>query len=186
MKTIIDTRKRGGAVLGAFLCTMMGLPVFGAVDITDFLRCSGPSNYTVKCANGTESNSGIAQAFDGVTSGGDGTTGTPDTRVLLRHRETAVTPTPVGLLYYIKDGAMTGFDFKLTSFTLYRLASGWGALERSPTQFSLSGYDGANWHVLFQTDEAQTWDENTLSRTYEIPAENQACYRTYLFTITDY
>ena len=190
MKTTIDVLKRGGVVLGAFLCATMGLSAFGAVDITDFIRCSGSGNYTVMCANGTESNSGVTQAFDGVTSGGDGTSGgLPDTRVLLRHRETVngsttVSVTPGGLLYYINDGAMTGFDFKLTSFTLYRIMSGWGALERSATQFNLQGYDGANWHLLFQTDEAQTWDEDTLSRTYEIPVENQACYRTYLFTIT--
>jgi hypothetical protein len=184
MKTTIDTLKHGVAVLGASLCATVGLSAFGAVDITDFIRCSGPSNYTVMCANGTESNSGVAQAFDGVTSGGDGTTGTPDTRVLLRHRETAVSATPAGLLYYIKDGSMTGFDFKLTSFTLYRLTSGYNYLARSATQFNLMGYDGANWHLLFQTDEAQAWDENTLSCTYEIPAENQGCYRTYLFTVT--
>ena len=185
MKTTIDALKRGGAVLCAFLCATMGLPVFGAVDITDFIRCSGPSNYTVRCGNGTESYSGVAQGFDGATSGGDGTSGgLPDTRVLLKNKNSNG-PYPVSLLYYINDGAMTGFDFKLTAFTLYRIASGHNYLGRSATQFNLQGYDGANWHLLFQTDEAQTWDDDTLSRTYEIPVENQACYRTYLFTITD-
>ena len=115
MKATIDSLKRGGVVLGAFLCATMGLPVFGAVDITDFIRCSGPSNYTVKCGNGTAANSGVAQGFDGVTSGGDGTSGGSDTRVLLKN---GANPYPVSLLYYINDGAMTGFDFKLTSFTL--------------------------------------------------------------------
>ena len=184
MKTTIDALNRGGVVLGVFLCATMGLSAFGAVDITDFLRCSGPSNYTVRCGNGTDSNSGVAQGFDGVTSGGDGTSGgLPDTRVLLKNKNSNA-PYPVSLLYYINDGAMTGFDFKLTAFTLYRLTSGWNNLGRSATQFNLQGYDGVNWHLLFQTDEAQTWDADTLSRTYDIPVENQACYRTYLFTIT--
>ena len=181
MKATIDALKRGGVVLGAFFCATMGLTAFGAVDITDFIRCSGPSNYTVMCGNGTAANSGVAQGFDGVTSGGDGTSGGSDTRVLLKN---GANPYPVSVLYYINDGAMTGFDFKLTSFTLYRLTSGWNNLGRSATQFNLQGYDGANWHLLFQTDEAQTWDADTLSRTYDIPVENQACYRTYLFTIT--
>jgi len=184
MKTTIDALNRGGVVLGVFLCATMGLSAFGAVNITDFIRCSGPSNYTVRCGNGTDSNSGVAQGFDGVTSGGDGTSGgLPDTRVLLKNKNSNA-PYPVSLLYYINDGAMTGFDFKLTAFTLYRITSGYNYLTRTAAQFNLQGYDGANWHLLFQTDEAQTWDDDTLSRTYEIPVENQACYRSYLFTIT--
>ena len=186
MKATIDTLKRGGAVLGAVLCATMGLSAFGAVDITDFVRGYGTGNYRVNCGAGTTANNGlVANAFDGVTTGGDGSNGT-DVRVLLQTKNSggASIPTPVSVLYYINDGAMTGFDFKVTAFTLYRLAAGWGALGRCPTEFKLEGYDGTNWHLLFQTDETQTWDEDTLSRTYEIPVENQACYRTYLFTIT--
>jgi len=186
MKTTIETLKRGGAVLCAFLCATMGLSAFGAADITDFVRGYGTGNYRVYCGAGTTANNGlVANAFDGVTTGGDGSNGT-DVRVLLQTKNSggASIPTPVSVLYYINDGAMTGFDFKVTAFTLYRLAAGWGALGRCPTEFKLEGYDGTNWHLLFQTDETQTWDEDTLSRTYEIPVENQACYRTYLFTIT--
>ena len=50
----IDTLKRGGTVLGAFLCATMGLSAFGAVDITDFVRCSGTGTYYVRCGNGTK------------------------------------------------------------------------------------------------------------------------------------
>jgi len=187
MKATIDTLKRGGAVLGAVLCATMGLSAFGAVDITDFVRGFGAGNYHVLCGNGTTANGGlIGNACDGITTGGDGQNGTPDVRVLLHTTNSggASIPTPVSMLYYIDDGAMNSFDFKVTSFTLYRLVAGWGALARSATQFKLEGYDGTGWHLLFETGEAQTWDENTLSHTYEIPAENQACYRSYLFTIT--
>ena len=188
MKATIDSLKRGGVVLGAFLCATMGMPVFGAVDITDFIRSCGTGNYRVVCGNGTTvstANGGaVASAFDGITEGTDGTSGTtPDVRVLLKRSDNSG-PKPVTVLYYINDGDMSCFDFKVTSFTLYRLATGWEPISRSATQFKLEGYDGTGWHLLFETGEAQTWDENTLSRTYEIPAENQACYRTYLFTIT--
>ena len=188
MKATIDTLKRGGAVLGAVLCATMGLSAFGAVDITDFIRSYGTGNYRVVCGNGTTvstANGGtIASAFDGITEGTDGTSGSkPDVGVLLKRSDNSG-PKPVSVLYYINDGDMSCFDFKVTSFTLYRVATGWEPISRSATQFKLEGYDGTGWHLLFETGEAQTWDENTLSRTYEIPAENQACYRTYLFTIT--
>ena len=184
MKTTIDTLKRNGVVLGAFLCTTMGLSAYGAVDITDFVRDCGSGNYSVQCANGTVSNAGVDNAFDGRTSGGDSN---PDTRVLLKktNPDGSTAPWPVGVLYYINDGAMSGFDFKVTSFTLYRLASGWEQLTRSATEFELQGYDGVKWHLLFKTNEKQTWDDATLSRTYEIPAEDQGVYHSYLFKITN-
>ena len=185
MKLHKMSKERGGAVLGAFLCLAISQPSFGAVDITEFIRGCGAENYKVKCATGTTVNGGlIDNAFDGVTGGGDGQNGTTDERVLLKKSDNSG-PKPVGVLYYINDGAMSRFDFKVTSFTLYRLAAGYNYLTRSATKFKLQGYDGANWHLLFETDEAQTWDANTLSRTYDVPSTNQACYRSYLFTITD-
>ena len=183
MKTTIDTLKRGSAVLGAVLCATMGLSAFGAVDITDFVRSYGTGNYHVRCGNGTKSYASVDTAFDGVTSGGDSS---PDTRALLCTTNSggATIPTPVSVLYYIDEGVLSHYDFKVTAFTLYRLMSGYNYLNRSPTEFELQGYDGSQWHSLFRTDETQTWDAETLSRTYEIPAENQACYRTYRFLIT--
>ena len=75
MKATIDALKRGGVVLGAFLCATMGMPVFGAVDITDFIRSCGTGNYRVVCGNGTTvstANGGaVASAFDGITEGTD-------------------------------------------------------------------------------------------------------------------
>ena len=183
MKATIDSLKRGSVVLGAFFCATMGLSAFGAVDITDFVRGYGTGNYRAMCGSGTVAHAGVANAFDGITSGGDAS---PDTRVLLHTTNSggANIPAPVSVLYYIDEGAMSHYDFKVTAFKLYRLMSGYYYLSRSPTEFKLLGYDGSEWHLLFQTDETQTWDEDTLSRTYEIPVENQACYRTYLFTIT--
>ncbi len=189
MKATIDALKRGGVVLGAFLCATMGLSAFGAVDITDFVRGYGSGTYKVRVGNGTTVlttyGGTVDNAFDGITEGTDGTTGTkPDVRVLLKRSDNSG-PKPVSVLYYINDGDMSCFDFKVTSFTLYRVATGWEPFLRSATEFNLKGYDGANWHLLYQTDEAQTWDAETLSRTYEIPVTNQACYRTYMFTITN-
>ena len=183
MKTTIDTLKRGSAVLGAVLCATMGLSAFGAVDITDFVRSYGTGNYHVRCGNGTKSYASVDTAFDGVTSGGDSS---PDTRALLCTTNSggATIPTPVSVLYYIDEGVLSHYDFKVTAFTLYRLMSGYDYMKRCPTEFKLEGHDGSEWHLLYKTDETQTWDAETLSRTYEIPVTNQACYRTYLFTIT--
>ena len=183
MKTTIDTLKRSGAVLGAVLYATMGLSAFGAVDITDFVRGYGTGNYHALRGTGTEAHAGVANAFDGITSGGDAS---PDTRVLLHTSNSggANIPTPVSVLYYIDEGAMSHYDFKVTAFTLYRLMSGYDYMKRCPTEFKLEGHDGSEWHLLYKTDETQTWDAETLSRTYEIPVTNQACYRTYLFTIT--
>ena len=166
MKATIDSLKRGGVVLGAFLCATMGMPTFGAVDITDFIRSCGTGNYHVRCGNGTKSYASVDTAFDGITSGGDSS---PDTRVLLCTTNSggATIPTPVSLLYYIDEGVLSHYDFKVTAFTLYRLMSGYYYMQRSPTEFELQGYDGSQWHLLFRTDETQTWDAETLSRTYE-------------------
>ena len=141
MKTTIDTLKRNGAVLGAVLCATMGMTAFGAVDITDFIRSYGTGNYRVVCGNGTTvstANGGtVASAFDGITEGTDGTSGTtPDVRVLLKRSDNSG-PKPVSVLYYINDGDMSCFDFKVTSFTLYRVATGWEPISRSATQFKL-------------------------------------------------
>ena len=166
MNTRIAVPKRGVATPFALLCAMSIVPVaFGAVDITAFVRDFGPGSYHAYCGNGTTVNGGlIGNAFDGVTSGGDGQNGTTDVRVLLQSTNSggATIPTPVSVLYYIDGEALNCFDFRVTSFTLHRLTAGWNALARSATQFRLDGYDGAEWHLLFQTDEAQTWDEGTL------------------------
>ena len=99
MKTTIETLKRGGAVFGAFLCATMGLSAFGAADITDFVRSYGMGNYRVNCGAGTTANKGlVANAFDGVTTGGDGSNGA-DVRVLLQTTNSggASIPTPVSV-----------------------------------------------------------------------------------------
>ena len=156
MKTTIDTLKRGSAVLGAVLCATMGLSAFGAVDITDFVRSCGTGNYHVRCGNGTKSYASVDTAFDGVTSGGDSS---PDTRTLLCTTNSggATIPTPVSVLYYIDEGVLSHYDFKVTAFTLYRLMSGYNYLNRSPTEFELQGYDGSQWHSLFRTDETHKY-----------------------------
>ena len=146
MKATIDSLKRGGVVLGAFLCATMGMPTFGAVDITDFIRSCGTGNYHVRCGNGTKSYASVDTAFDGITSGGDSS---PDTRVLLCTTNSggATIPTPVSLLYYIDEGVLSHYDFKVTAFTLYRLMSGYYYMQRSssfrdmtaPSGISFSG-----------------------------------------------
>ena len=74
MKATIDSLKRGGVVLGVFLCTTV-LPLwatdvaFTTQDITKFVRDAGPGSYTVTVGTNAIANSScpVANAFNGVT-----------------------------------------------------------------------------------------------------------------------
>ena len=154
---------------------------YTGVDITDFVRRSGTGTCMVQAANGTMVYDGLVEnAFDGIT--GEGTT---DERVLLMNSDKN-TPYPASLIYTILDSGLPGLDFKVDSFTLYRVATGWAYLERSATEFMLRGWDGKDWNnnILFTTSGAQTWDSETLSHTYTIPEEKRGCFHKYLFTVT--
>ena len=181
MKTTIGTLKRGGAVLGAFLCATM-VPVwatdvaFTTQDITKFVRDAGPGSYTVTLgSNAVELDSAPASnAFNGVT-GGDATE-----RALLQKSGGKT----MQLIYTISDSAFPGYEFKVCGMDLFRLAAGDYALTRSPKAFLLEAKDGEEWKTLLAVD-SQTWDSNILFRSYDIPVANRGNYRSYRFTITE-
>lgn len=184
MNATINVLRRRLSAFAALSCASGYLTASAAVngpgvDITAFVRNSGVGNYTVEAGSSTVVNQGssapIAAAFDGNTAAD------ADARVLIRNG--SGDPTPARILYSIVDSAFIGYDFEVCSFTLYRVTRD-SALERSPTEFKLEGWDGSNWKLLFETDETQAWDWDTYQRTYTIPSENRGSYRKYLFTVT--
>ena len=166
------------ALLGAAASLSAYATVNGpGVDITAFVREAGPDTYTVQAGTGTTvlNTTPISNAFNGSVDTD------ASERVLLQNSSGG--PTPVRVLYSIADSVFQGYDFEVCAFTLYRVTRD-SALERSPTEFKLEGWDGKAWQLLFETDEAQSWDWDTYSRTYMIPTANRGSYRKYLFTIT--
>ena len=184
MKNLGMARKGECAIMAALFCATACLTATAAVngpgvDITAFVRNSGAGNYTVYAGSDTVVNSGSSAP---VTAAFDGNTATDaSARVLISNSSGG--PTPARILYSIVDSAFIGYGFEVCSFTLYRVTRD-SALERSPTEFKLEGWDGSNWQLLFETDETQTWDWDTYQRTYTIPPENRGSYRKYLFTVT--
>ena len=180
MKTTIDTLKRGGAVLGAFLCATMVQCAFSDEivhkrDITQLVRDAGSGTYTVSLGEGTVQNDSYpaSNAFDGVTAQGI------DNRVLL-----SKSGSTRQIVYAISDTVLPHNDFQIDSLRVYRLNGGDSTdIPRSPTAFTLEGQEGDKWETLLAVD-SQTWDSSTLYRDYEIPVANRGCYRKYRFSIT--
>ena len=180
MKTTIDTLKRGGAVLGTFLCATMVQCAFSDEivhkrDITQLVRDAGSGTYTVSLGEGTVQNDSYpaSNAFDGVTAQGI------DNRVLL-----SKSGSTRQIVYAISDTVLPHNDFQIDSLRVYRLNGGDSTdIPRSPTAFTLEGQEGDKWETLLAVD-SQTWDSSTLYRDYEIPVANRGCYRKYRFSIT--
>ena len=129
MKATIDSLKRGGVVLGAFLCATM-VPVwatdvaFTTQDITKFVRDAGPGSYTVTVGTNAIANSGcpVANAFNGVTDA------VAAERVLLQKSDGKT----MQLIYTISDSAFPGYEFTVCGMDLFRLVKDDYALTRSP------------------------------------------------------
>ena len=178
MKTakMIHSGKR--AVLAALFGATVSLST-AAEDITAFVRAAGADAYAVEAGTDTQALNGcpIGNAFDGKFPSGD-----ESARVMLQ--TTAGKPTPVRILYSISDSAFPGYEFTVTSFTLYRMAGVYNSMERTATEFKLEGWDGNAWQTLFETEAATAWDWNSTSHTFTVPPANRGRYRKYLFTIT--
>ena len=175
MKNLI---KFADAVL-AFFCATACLTASAEVDITAFVRAAGTDAYTVEVGAGTMALNGcpVGNAFDGRFPSGD-----ESARVMLQ--TTAGAPTPVRILYSISDSTFPGYDFTVTSFTLYRMAGVYNTMERTATEFKLEGWDGNAWQTLFETESATVWDWDSTTRTFTVPPANRGRYHKYLFTIT--
>ena len=185
MKKMVTTSNGKGIVLLVLFCATACLTASAAVngagaDITAFVREHGA--YTVEAGSytgGLNSNS-LANIFDGITNTTD------EARALLHNTQnpSSTTSTPVRVLYNISDSSLPGYEFEVTSFTMYRV-TGTDAIKRSATEFKLEGWDGSEWQTLFETSTATVWDWGIYARTYTIPASNRGRYRKYLFTVTN-
>ncbi len=118
MKNLI---KLAAAVLALFCATACATASEKAngpgVDITAFVREHGA--YTVEAGSytgGLNSNS-LANIFDGITNTTD------EARALLHNTQnpSSTTSTPVRVLYTISDSSLPGYEFEVTSFTMYRV-----------------------------------------------------------------
>ena len=181
MKNLIKFADAVLAFFCATACLTASAAVNGAgVDITAFVREHGA--YTVEAGSytgGLNSNS-LANIFDGITNATD------EARALLHNTQnpSSTTSTPVRVLYTISDSSLPGYEFEVTSFTMYRV-TGTDAIKRSATEFKLDGWDGSEWQTLFETSTATVWDWGIYTHTFTIPAANRGCYRKYLFTVTN-
>ena len=181
--------KNFASMLPLGLVLACGLPAFSAIDITALLRNAGGGSYEVALESDTEElatamhdgNRGITNAFDGVTSSAD-----DKYRFLMRRLTSAGSgPVPTAVLYTIPASVMPDYDFRVTALTIYPVSSGWAAVNRSVTGFRLEGRNGMeNWTTIYETPEPQSWEANTFSRTFSIPAANRRCYRKYRFVAT--
>jgi hypothetical protein len=149
-----------------------------AADITDILRSFNAESIIVSLGENTKhlDTAKIDNAFDGITSNSD-------TERVLMQAITGNTPYPVSLICSVSDSILPDKNFVLDSFTLYRL-SGWDAIKRSPSEFTLEGWCNGDWRTLYVTDQAQVWDESTSSKTFTIPLEKRCGCRKFRFTIT--
>ena len=178
------------ALSGVGIASLLAMSAFAGVngpgvDITAFVREHGA--YTVEAGRDAKgyteglTSSSLANIFDGVTNAVD------EARALLHYKingSNASTSTPVRVLYTISDSALQGYEFEVTSFTMYRV-TGADAIKRSATEFKLEGWDGSKWQPLFETSEPMAWDWSIYECTYTIPPENRGRYRKYLFTSTN-
>ena len=168
----------------ALVCAIASPGVFGAIDITAYMRSVGSDSYSMDIYGDTEMANGYssAAAVDGVYAVSDVRVSAG--RVLFAKNITSGL-NPCDLRYSLRTFGGTNFIGRVSAFTVYRLhADANNDFTRSPTRFALYGSNGGDaWTLLFANDEAVVWDEATRSVTFAIPPEKQNLYSQFRFAV---
>lgn len=177
-------KPRHVAPIIALVCAIASPGVFGAIDITAYMRSVGSDSYSMDIYGDTEMANGYssAAAVDGVYAVSDVRVSAG--RVLFAKNITSGL-NPCDLRYSLRTFGGTNFIGRVSAFTVYRLhADANNDFTRSPTRFALYGSNGGDaWTLLFANDEAVVWDEATRSVTFAIPPEKQNLYSQFRFVV---